>query len=69
MRSQLQAREEDAGIIEARAQVNQAQRNYDRYRELAERGVAPRVTAEQARTELATAQASLTAAEARRGDS
>ena len=65
---QLQAREEDAGIIEARAQLTQAQRNYDRYRELAERGVAPRVTAEQAQTELETAQASLTAAEARRGD-
>ncbi len=65
---QLQAREEDAGIIEARAQVTQAQRNYDRYRQLAERGVAPRVTAEQAQTELETAQASLSAAEARRGD-
>jgi membrane fusion protein (multidrug efflux system) len=65
---QLQAREEDAGIIEARGQVNQAQRDYDRYRELAERGVAPRVTAEQAETALETARASLAAAEARRGD-
>jgi len=65
---QLQAREEDAGIIEARAQVNQAEREYERYRVLAERGVAPRVTAEQAMTALETARASLTAAEARRGD-
>lgn len=65
---QLQAREEDAGIIEARAQVNQAQRDYDRYKELADRGVAPRVTAEQAQTTLDTAQASLAAAQARRGD-
>ncbi|CAN5190306.1 efflux RND transporter periplasmic adaptor subunit [soil metagenome] len=65
---QLQAREEDAGIIEARAQVNQAQRDYDRYKELAERGVAPRMTAEQAETALETARASLNAAEARRGD-
>jgi len=65
---QLQAREEDAGIIEARAQVNQAQRNYDRFRELAERGVAPRVSAEQAETGLQSARASLAAAEARRGD-
>lgn len=65
---ELQAREEDAEIIEARAGVTQAQRNYERYRELAERGVAPRVTAEQAETELATARAVLTAAQARRGD-
>ena len=65
---ELQAREEDAGVIEARARVNQAQREYDRYRELAERGIAPRVTAETAETALETAQASLTAALARRGD-
>ena len=64
----LQAREEDAGIIEARARVNQAEREYERYRVLAERGVAPRVTAEQAETTLATARASLSAAEARLGD-
>ncbi len=65
---QLQAREEDAGIIEARARVAQAQREYDRYRELAERGIAPRVTAEDAETALETAQASLAAAQARQGD-
>ena len=65
---ELQAREEDAGIIEARAQVAQAQRQFDRYKTLADRGIAPRVTAEDAGTALATAQASLTAALARRGD-
>ncbi|WGM30745.1 efflux RND transporter periplasmic adaptor subunit [Brevundimonas sp. NIBR11] len=65
---QLQAREEDASIIQARAELNQAQREYERYRELAERGVAPRVTAEQAETALATARATVAAAEARRGD-
>lgn len=65
---ELQAREEDAGIIEARAQVAQAQRQYDRYKALADRGIAPRVTAEDAETSLATARASLTAAQARRGD-
>ena len=65
---ELQAREEDAGIIEARAQVAQAQRQFDRYKSLADRGIAPRVTAEDAETALATAQASLTAAQARRGD-
>lgn len=65
---ELQAREEDAGIIEARAQVAQAQRQFDRYKTLADRGIAPRVSAEDAETALATAQASLTAAQARRGD-
>ena len=65
---ELQAREEDAGIIEARAQVAQAQRQFDRYKTLADRGIAPRVTVEDAETGLATAQASLTAAQARRGD-
>ena len=65
---ELQAREEDAGIIEARAQVAQAQREYDRTRILAERGVAPRVLAEDAETALELAQAGLSAAQARRGD-
>ena len=65
---ELQAREEDADIIQARAQVTQAQRNYERYRELAERGIAARITAEQAETDLATARASLSAAQARLGD-
>ncbi|KQY91303.1 efflux RND transporter periplasmic adaptor subunit [Brevundimonas sp. Root1423] len=65
---ELQAREEDAGIIEARAQVAQAQRQYDRFKTLADQGIAPRVTAEDAETSLATARASLNAAQARRGD-
>ncbi len=65
---QLQSREEDAGIIEAQAQVDQAQRQYDRYKTLADRGIAPRVTAEQAETDLASARASLAAARARLGD-
>lgn len=65
---QLQAREEDAGVIEAQAQVDQAQRQYDRYKTLADRGIAPRVTAEQAETDLASARASLAAAHARLGD-
>lgn len=65
---ELQAREEDAAIIEARATVNQAQREYDRYKALADRGVAPQVMLEQAETGLETARASLQAAQARRGD-
>lgn len=65
---ELQAREEDAAIIEARAQLAQAQREYDRYKALADRGIAPRVTAENAETAVETAQAALQAAQARRGD-
>jgi len=65
---ELQAREEDADLIQARAQLAQAQREYDRFRILAERGVAPRVTAETAETALETARAAVAASEARRGD-
>ncbi len=65
---QLEAREEDAGIIEAQARLDQAQRQYDRFQALAERGIAPRVTAEAAEADLASARASLSAARARLGD-
>ena len=65
---ELQAREEDADLIQARAQLAQAQREYDRFKILAERGVAPRVTAETAETALQTARAAVAASEARRGD-
>ena len=65
---ELQAREEDADIIEARARVAQAEREHERYKALAERGVAPRVTAENAETALETARAALAAAQARLGD-
>lgn len=65
---ELQAREEDADLIRTRAQLENAQREYDRYRILAERGVAPRVMAETAETALKTAQAAVAAAESRRGD-
>ena len=62
---ELQAREEDADLIQARAQLTQAQREYDRFKILAERGVAPRVTAETAETALQSARAAVAAAEAR----
>lgn len=65
---ELQTLEEDAAIIQAQAQLTQAQREYDRYKILAERGVAPRVMAENAETALETARAAVKAAEARRGD-
>lgn len=65
---ELQAREEDAGILTAQANLAQAQRDFDRWQDLADRGVAPRVQAEQAQSALETAQAALQAAQARRGD-
>lgn len=65
---ELQAREEDASVIEARARVLEAQREHERMAALAERGIAPRVSAENAETALERAQALLQAAEARRGE-
>jgi membrane fusion protein (multidrug efflux system) len=64
----LQAGEEEASIIQARANLAQAQREYERFSTLAERGVAPRVSAEDALTAVETARATLTAAQARQGD-
>ncbi|RZJ03920.1 MAG: efflux RND transporter periplasmic adaptor subunit [Brevundimonas sp.] len=65
---QLQSREEDAGIVEARAQVAQARSMYDRYKSLGDRGFASPMMVEQYETQLESAQASLTAAQARQGD-
>jgi membrane fusion protein (multidrug efflux system) len=44
---ELKAGEEDAGVIEAQARLAQAERDYDRWKALADRGIAPRATAEQ----------------------
>lgn len=65
---ELRAGEEDAGILQARANLAQAERDWRRWTELAERGVAPRIQAEQAETAYRTAEAMVAAAEARRGD-
>jgi len=65
---QLQAREEEAGIITARANLAQAQKDRDRWKTLADKGIAPRVQYEQAETALETARAALRAAQARQGD-
>lgn len=65
---ELQASEEDAAVLEARARVSQAESQYERYRELGERGYAPSQMIEQYRTELETARALLAGSEARRGD-
>ena len=65
---ELQAREEEAGIIQARANLAQAEKDRNRWKTLADRGIAPRVQYEQAQTAYETAHANLRAAEARRGD-
>jgi len=65
---ELKANEQDAGVAEARARLNQAQREYDRWNTLAQRGVAPRATVEQYRAALETARASMNAAQARKLD-
>lgn len=65
---ELQAREEDADIIDARARLAQAERYYERTKTLADRGIAPRVLAEQAEADLEVARAGLQAAQARLGD-
>ena len=65
---QLQAREEDADIAEARARMARAQTMYDRYKTLNERGFASEAMVEQYDTELRSARASLAAAQARAGD-
>lgn len=65
---ELSGQEEDADIIEAEAALAQAERDRDRWAALAERGIAPRVQAEQAQTDYERALAGLAAARARRGD-
>ncbi|MFN4042189.1 MAG: efflux RND transporter periplasmic adaptor subunit [Brevundimonas sp.] len=65
---ELRAQQEAAGVAEARAAVVEAERDYERYSTLAERGFAPRMMAEQAETALARARANLQAAEVQQGE-
>lgn len=65
---ELRQTEEDANIMQAQATLSQAKSDADRWTALADRGVAPRATAEQYQAAYRTAQANLRAAEARRGD-
>jgi membrane fusion protein (multidrug efflux system) len=64
----LKATEQDAGVEEAVARENQARREYQRWKTLADKGIAPRATAEQYQAALETAQASTSAARARKLD-
>lgn len=65
---ELKAGEEDAGLIEAQARLAQAERDYARWKSLADQGIAPKASAEQYRSALETARASVEAARARKLD-
>lgn len=65
---ELKAGEEEAGLIEALARLAQAERDHDRWKALADQGIAPRATAEQYRSALDTARAGVEAARARKLD-
>lgn len=65
---ELKANEQDAGVDEAKARLDQAEREHQRWNTLAERGVAPRATAEQYRAAFDTARAVYEAARARKLD-
>ncbi|CAN7364651.1 efflux RND transporter periplasmic adaptor subunit [Caulobacter sp. LjRoot300] len=65
---ELKADQETAGIAEAQAQLAQAEREYTRWKTLAERGIAPRASAEQYMAARDTAKAALAAASAQKLD-
>lgn len=65
---ELKAGEEDAGLIEAQARLAQAERDYRRWKGLADQGVAPKATAEQYLSTLETARAGVEAARSRKLD-
>ncbi|MDP8916939.1 MAG: efflux RND transporter periplasmic adaptor subunit, partial [Pseudomonadota bacterium] len=65
---ELKAEEQQAEVIRARAQVNQARREYERFAELGRRGFAPRARIEELQAALQEQQAALNAVQARRQD-
>lgn len=65
---ELKADQETAGIAEAEAQLAQAEREYARWKTLADRGIAPRASAEQYMAARDTARAALAAASAQKLD-
>ena len=64
----LKSSEQDAGVAQAAAQEAQAERDYDRWKALADKGVAPRATAEQYLAALQSARAATAAARSRKLD-
>jgi membrane fusion protein (multidrug efflux system) len=66
--AELNAQEQDAALVQARSQVNLAKSNWDRWQQLADRGVAPAATAENYKAQYEQALATLQANQARAGD-
>ncbi|HYF23492.1 MAG TPA: efflux RND transporter periplasmic adaptor subunit [Caulobacteraceae bacterium] len=64
----LDAREQEAGVLQARTNLDIAKRDWDRWRTLAQKGVAPRAQADQYEAAYKRAAAALQAEQARRGD-
>lgn len=65
---ELKADQEDASISEARARLGQAERDYARWKTLADKGIAPRATAEQYLAALDVARAAVGTAQAQKLD-
>lgn len=65
---ELRAEQEEAGISEARARLAQAERDYARWKTLADKGIAPRATAEQSLANLEAARAAVGTAQAQKLD-
>jgi membrane fusion protein (multidrug efflux system) len=65
---ELKADQETAGIAQAQAQLAQAEREYTRWQTLADRGIAPRASAEQYMSARDTARAALASASAQKLD-
>lgn len=65
---ELKADAEDAGILEAKARLAQAERDYQRWKTLADKGIAPRATAEQYLATVETTRATVASAQANKLD-
>lgn len=66
--AELNAAEQDAAIIQARSQMDLAKRNWDRWKSLSDRGLAPTATTDQAKAQYDQAVATVAASRARAGD-
>jgi membrane fusion protein (multidrug efflux system) len=65
---ELKADSENAGISEANVRLAQAQRDYTRWKTLADKGIAPRASAEQYLAAVETAKATVASAQAQKLD-
>ena len=65
---ELKAEEQGADVVRAQATLNQARRDYERWRQLGERGFAPRAEIENRQAAVQEAAAALRAVQARRQD-